>query len=321
MKSMEITFQTLTGTLKHQWKIVLATLVLFALIGVGAGKLYAGTLSADAGGRADELAPVDFSTIAQDANYYYFCGEALQDALNQTIIYVRTLAEEATLTGVQKAALLEYKEALDLFEREHFRPIQKALDRKENQYVPTEHIREVEEYYEQKVSDLQRDIIISGEAAELIKNMQAPAFQTESIAQSYEGLLAAAAMYGSQLREIRLYETILDNLADRKTVLANGRWMESALEEAVAELNPLMADISAAAQEIAQENYLDYLVGYNIDGEMQMTLNHTHRAVSAQENFAVIVIFCTLVGACAGAFFALCREAKAEEKRKLQAEE
>ena len=45
-----------------------------------------------------------------------------------------------------------------------------------------------------------------------------------------------------------------------------------------------------------------------------ITLSHTHRAASMEEAFAVMTLFCALVGICGGAFFTICLEVKRRRK-------
>ena len=66
--------------------------------------------------------------------------------------------------------------------------------------------------------------------------------------------------------------------------------------------------------QIARENHLYIHPGY-VNGEFQLTIDHTHSLASSQEAFAILVIFCCLTGTCLGLFLAVCREAKHGKKK------
>ena len=317
MKSMTITFATFWGALRHQWKCVVVVTLCFALLGCGIGYIYAGSDAVPAAGKADALKPVDFSLVNNDASYYRGCSGLLATGLNNARQYLNTLLGEKTVTPLQKETLNLYLKELTEWETMLYEPVETALAVRDRIYIPVEHLTAQTEYYENLLENARRDLVVAEQAVELVKNMQAPTVQTESITKSYETLLASAAAYGVQIRNVQLYEDILENLADEDTVQTNSKWMASALKKAAGELNGLMADISAIADEIAKENWLEYLAVYDVNEAVTLTINHTHGDVDKTENFVVVVLFATLVGLCAGAFFAVCREAKKEKSNRV----
>ena len=82
------------------------------------------------------------------------------------------------------------------------------------------------------------------------------------------------------------------------------------------QLSRLMEQVSEMADDLAQRMYLNISGTYDDDGVLTVDIVHMHTAVSAQENFQIIWLFCTLSGVCVGAFLALCREAGAFSRRK-----
>lgn len=83
------------------------------------------------------------------------------------------------------------------------------------------------------------------------------------------------------------------------------------LSETAKELNSLIAEINRFAAEIAERNHIDIKIRYAIVTEeyLKTEIGHTYRSSPASEAFAVLTLFCSLVGFCTGAFYAVCREA------------
>ncbi len=242
MKCYEITFRTFYDALRHQWRMYVLIVLLFAALGVASGAIWAQRLSAPAAGEADSIGRVDFSPLSFDPEYYASCYLELQTAKEKTETYIQTLSAESTLTEAQQAQVAEFAAAFDEYVREQFLPLQDVFtNAPAANYTPAEFLIPY--------------IWTTG--------------QTDAAEQSRHtgALIDAAAVAQNQLAE----------------------------------------RLDALAGEIAVENHL--LVRVSAD-PVSVLIYHTHRAVSARENFLVLTLFCTLTGVCAGAYLCLCREAK-----------
>ncbi len=75
-KTYSVTFGTFANALKHEWKGLLAILLLFSLLGIGAGSFYSKRLAAPTAGEAEELPQLSFDELPNDKNYYTTCYAA-----------------------------------------------------------------------------------------------------------------------------------------------------------------------------------------------------------------------------------------------------
>lgn len=322
MKYKEVSFQTLLDALRHHWKAYLLIVALFCLLGVCAGWWYAPKAAVSSGWEVQPLSAVDFSEIEEDETYYANCSAALNAAYTNANQYLSALNADSTITEEQREALDTLRGQLTLLLEEDYQPIKDALSVPERLYLPKA-VREAElESYETKLASARLNLLQAEAAADLIRNMDAPDVGTDEINAAYAALLAQAQKYTQLQRDIPLYEELLRQLREDTDLLdENCREMDRLLNAAASRLDRFLSEMTDTAEEIAAENSLLLSVEYGAEGTdtadtATITLSHTHRAASGEEAFAVMTLFCALVGICGGAFFTVCLELYGRKKQK-----
>lgn len=330
MNIYSITFQTFLNTFRHQWKRVLISVLLFAMLGAAAGVFFQGRGMAEAGGGTQPLEPVDFSKAARTQDYYANCLQLLTDTMYNLNAYFSSL--DANIGADLKKQdvpdspktpetlkALETLEVLDALSREtavlqstRLKPLESALGEAGAIYTPEEYLKGMADRYTRELATLRMDLISAEAATETVRQMDAPDYDG-GYSGSYATLLSLAAQYPTLLRTQAITEQYLDKLTNHMPeILAECHRVEGELEAAAEELNALLDRFIPLADELAREAGLTF-TPTGTSGRVDITVTHAHRASSNQESFAVIVIFFVLVGLCLGVFFAVCREAKAEK--------
>lgn len=316
MKELDITFSTILHAFKHQWKCFFATVLIFSLLGAGAGCLYAGRGAASASGSAEPLQETDFSNLDYNKDYYNACYNSLSLAYQNAVSYLNTVSEEKTLTSEQSQQLMEYSMELQTYNKETLLPIKTTLGLTGKLYIPEEFLQDCVTEYESKLLDIEYSLILSEQAAEIVKSMDAPALDNEDITKTYSSLLSQANNYGYLLKNKTIYGEYLDLLQNHMDqVQADSRKIERMLNTALRKLNKATAEICATVDSIAQEKHLNISMQYDKNGAVTAAIAHTHRAATSQESFLAIFLFCVLTGICGGAFFAVCLEARYESRK------
>lgn len=322
MNYKEISFQTLLKALRNHWKAYLLTVAFFCLLGAGAGWWYAPRAAVSGGWEVQALNAVDFSEIREDDEYYSNCNAALAAVYTNASQYLSTVSYDSTVTAEQQAALTSLRGQLNILKEEDYQPIPTALAAFNKLYLPEAARASEVESYEQKLAAAQLSLIQAEAAADLIRNMDAPDVGTDEINTTYAALLSQAQKYTLLLQQISQYEDRLRQLREDTDILdENCREMDRMLNTAAKHLNSFLEDAAGLVEEIAAENNLIVSVAYGAAGTdtantATVTLTHTHRAASGEEAFAVMTLFCSLVGVCGGAFFTVCLEIKYEKKYK-----
>lgn len=320
MKVYSITFQTVLHALQRQWKRILITVLLFALLGAGGGILFQGRGMAEAGGSAQPLPPVDYAQVPRTRDYYTDCLALLTDTMTNLNSYIASVSTNAAPAAGGEAGM-ERLDALDALERDaavlqsgRLVPLRSALSEAGAVYAPAEYLDSLADRYAQELETLRMDLIAAEAAAETIRQMDSPDYDG-NFTGSYNALLSQALQYGTLLRSQAVTEKYLDRLTNHMPeIRTECRRVERELRTAAEELNALMNRFIPLAGEIAREANLTFTPAVK-DGKTEITVTHSHRASSAGESFAVIFVFCVLVGICFGVFLAVCREAKEETKR------
>ncbi len=286
MKIVEITFQTICDAAKHQIRYFCVTVLLFLLLGVGAGFLYAGQLETTAAGKADGLESVDFSKETYDEEFYKNCSNALQNGCANVKEYLDTVSQEKTLTEAQTELLKEYRNQAAVFDKKICQPLESELNQAGALYVPPGQIHALIEKYE--------------------KLLQKAKLHVEKAESELNSLF--------EMR-VRYYENLLEQLREYPDVIAGeSRQMENSLEDAKKGLNDLTNVVNQSVEKISQENHLNIYVTYGDDGKIQAVVNHTHSASSSEEAFIIILLLCAMVGIGCGLFISVYREGKASAK-------
>lgn len=311
MNYKTINFRLVCGAIKHQLKIILLTILVFALAGAGAGYWYASGTKVEAAGRADALASVDYSLIPYNYNYYRNSLEYLVTCYNNANSYLNTLLQDANPNAEQRARLADSAKRLKEFDGEALMSVQALLRPRDTLFIPPEFQAEAISRYEVSLRNLQLDMIEAEIAKELIETMDSPDVADNNSISTYNSLLSLAAEYGNDKMKEQEYTAILDQLKNHPDqILAQSRQAEEQLLEVAERLNGLTEELCQIADEVASENSVIVSVSYSTNYTAQITLTHTHSAASPEENFTILFLFCILVGICLGLFFAVCREAR-----------
>lgn len=313
MKTYQITAQTIVSAMKRQWKSFLAVVLAFAVLGAAGGWLYAGRGSSEeGGGGAQPLSKVDFQKVAYTQAHYRDCYQALSDSFDTLAPYLDTAFGAVALTEelAERRTALEME--MEIFLQNHLLPLQYTLREAGALYVPEEFLDGLTAQYESQLSAVRMDLLAAEVATETIRQMGSFASQNGDVINNYLGLLSQAQQYGTLLQNQASYEMILDRLRNEtEQIRAGSRQVKQRLDEAVQVLNALLEDASRTADEIGSEAALDIHFQLNQKtGMMEPVVTHTYRASSNLEAAALVTLFCVLLGVCAGAFLAVCREAK-----------
>lgn len=317
MPEYEISFRAIAGAVKHHWKLLLLTLVLFSAVGAGAGYFYADRGSVEAAGAADALESAEILARSDEMDYYSKYYSALELDQKNAQTYLDAFSGLSDLSEEDCAALEDLEKQLSRFSKDELKPILDRLDVVDAIYVPENCIPDLIEKYRNALASTQRELIAAEAAAKLLATMDAPVLEDEGIRSSYGALLNRAYNYTTYLRDQEKYTQMLERLeTDTASILADSRELYQMEVQAGKQLSRLMEQISEMADDLAQRMYLNISGTYDTGGVLTVDIVHTHTAVSAQENFQIIWLFCTLSGVCVGAFLALCREAGAFSRRK-----
>lgn len=318
MNLYSITFQTVLNAFRHQWKRILVTVLLFALLGAAAGFLFQGRGMAEAGGSAQPLPPVDYTQVPRTWDYYTDCLALLTDTMTNLNSYIASVSTNAALAATpdpeRQAALAVLSREAAVLQSARLKPLKSALEEAGAIYAPEEYLDGMADRYTRELASLRMDLVAAREATETIRQMDAPDYDG-GFSGSYNALLSLASRYPTMLRTQAVTEKYLDDLTNRMPeIRTECRRVERELRTAAEELNALMNRFIPLAGEIAREANLTFTPAVK-DGKTEITVTHSHRASSAGESFAVMAAFCVLVGLCLGVFLAVCREAKEETKR------
>lgn len=319
MKYPEITFQTVLRAFRRQWKAFVLSVLLFALLGVGAGFVFSEKAAAPAAGGAAPLEEADFDEITASADYYADCKDYLFERQKDAVNYVQELAADRTITGEQRAVLNEQLLLLQEYKDTVLDALQAAWSVPDALYIPDEFLDSETARYESLAASIRLSLISAEAAVDLLKTMDSPDVGTDDINKAYASLLSSAAQYGPLKVSLTRYEAALSQLEEHTDeIIAQSRWLNGQLNAAKREFNQLQTEVCQVLDSIARENSL-LLAADSTGNDLSVTIAHTHTLATAQEAFAILVIFCTLVGVCGGAFFIVCREAKRGVKETEQA--
>lgn len=310
MNYQEMTFSTMLVALKRHWKAWLLTVMVFVLLGVAAAFLFAGG-DVPAAGHAEPLEAVDKTELEKNRDYYTSLLQTIRSKYSEMEVYVSTLFGDATSTAEQQKVLTDfywkkmakaYKKTLD--------PIQKELSKTENLLVPVEYLDELQEDMEDELSATQRNIQVSLTAVDLLKSMETPRTENESVVKEYAKLMSQAAALGEYQVAAEICQRKLDRLESSAfEVRQASRAVENSLEKALEEQIALLDEMNAFGAGFAEANHVNILLEKNEDDSLKVTLEHTHGADSPRQTAPVLFLFCVLVGVCVGAFLAVCLEA------------
>ena len=311
MKVTEIKIRHVLDAFFHHWKAMALCILSFAILGAVAGFLYAERGAAPAAGSAQQLELLDLEEVERDTGYYQSCRSVLLERYELLKKYISALEGQSGLNQEFAEELEQEREALTDFYQLVYQEIADTLNDIEGVFVPVEFLSEKEAEYEQLLLREQYSLIAEQAAAEMIKEMTPPEMTYESVNKAYLKLLEQAAAYPETKQQIAQYERMLDKIDNEKSVIiAGSKMLERQIEHAADDLNGFTQRVNAMAQEIAQGQYWNVVVEEDAEKGVEIEVKHTHAASSAQESFAIMMVFCLLCGVCVGGFLAICLEAK-----------
>lgn len=317
MNYQEMTFSAMVAALRRHWKAWLLTAAVFALVGCAAALFLTGT-DAAAAGEAEKLEGVDLEELEEDSGYYQAWLQAMQKKYNETETYIASMQADSTATKEQiKALTVFYRKKVAKFQKEQLIPLQKTLAREDVLLVPERFLPQMEEELEESLLENEKGLQISQSAAELLKSMEAPRIDNESVSASYAKLLSQAAALGEYQVGAASCREKLDRLQNNlQEVLTESRDFQRELDAAMQAQNALLKELNQFASEFARENHVNLLQDQDEDGKLKVVLEHTHGADSRSQRAVVLLVFCVLVGICAGAFFAVCMDVRQRKKQR-----
>lgn len=312
MKSTEINFHTIINGIKHGWKAILAGMVLFSILGAICGGLYAKRNAADNAGQAQPLTKLMQGPNMSDFNAFYTFQSELEQLVQNINNYYSVLIDSEFLTEQENEVLQQKMEKLEDIDTELVVSAKTDLNRYGAIYVPEEFLEQQRSLYQDQLADTDSSLLSANEAKETIRMMDAPTMESEDITALYTSLLSQAANYGPLLEKKAELEYCLERMDTQKEEIINQcRELRAKQREAASALNQQVDLIQEMAQAHAQTNHVEFTVSYDNDNVATVTMTHTHRAVTVQETFLIILIFCALSGLCLGACYAICMEAGA----------
>lgn len=311
MKYCELDFKTILLAVKHRWKVIVASTACFAILGGVGGAIYTQQGDTQAQGNAQVLQEMDITQdLTQQTAYSLFQAE-LELVYRNINSYYTALQSAEFLTGDEAQEISVRLEELTRLNTEQIQAARAMMNRYGAIYVPTAFLPELVTDYQAQLDSVESSLIAAKEAAETVRAMGAPTYAEETITKNYSALLSTAANYGSLLQSQAKYQFYLERLINgRDEILDQCQQLRTMQQEAAEALNTQITALNQLAQAHASENHVNFLVAYDANKVATVTMNHTHRATTPQEDFVLILLFCTLTGLCAGAFFALCLECR-----------
>lgn len=340
MKFYEITFETMIQAVRNRWKTVLLTVLGFAVLGAGFG--FAASRAGDivGAGRADTLALLELPAAADDKDYYFDYASSIHALCDDAELYLEKLSEETTLTEEQQALVMSLQEELSVWKEDCLTEIEGLGMNAYRPCVPEAFVSQEKDLCEAKLLDFGAKRDAAQMAADLLESMESAALAQTGAEDAYEELVKTAAALPEYQRVADIFEARLEWLDAPDEMFANARRLDELLADGADSLNALVGKVNAAAQAIAEESHLIIHMhvghadrGYselepNVASEekeeskkpgeeekvpLKIGIEHSFGISYAKDAFLVIALFCTLVGLCAGAFWALCKECRASK--------
>lgn len=309
MKYCELDFKTILMAVKHRWKVIVASTACFAILGGAGGAIYTQRGDTQAQGNAQVLQEMDTTQdLTQQTAYSLFQAE-LELVYRNINSYYTALQSSEFLTEEEAQKITVQLEELTRLNTEQIQDARARMNRYGAIYVPTAFLSELITDYQAQLDSVESSLIAAKEATETVRAMGAPTYAEETITQNYSALLSTAANYGPLLQSQAKYQFYLERLTnERDEVMEQCQQLRTIQREAAESLNAQVTALNQLAQAHASENHVNFLVTYDADEVATITMNHTHGATTAQEDFLLIILFCTMIGLCAGGYYAVSME-------------
>lgn len=310
MKEYNVGLSQIWKAFRSQIRFLIVYVLSFLLLGVGAGFYYDTRLAASEGGSADIISNVNFSSLNMDQNYYTSCKTQLELSYNETRYYLSTLSSIAS-DEEEKMAVTCLQDKLEDLYNEDLLPIKDDFENALSIYIPDSARYDAITYYEQMLENTEYSIIKSKAAADLIKNGQIPAIQTDAITKTYEDILILAASYGEDKMNLAIYREILDRLQnDYDNIKLQSDRINTQLIAVSDKLNGIIDESNNMATTLAINNACQIVIedkGRNMDNNIEISVLHTHHKLPAGEVKQIFIIFFGMFGLCSGMFIAICK--------------
>ncbi|MEY8261595.1 hypothetical protein AALA80_14760 [Oscillospiraceae bacterium 50-60] len=311
MRVFNITFHTINGAFRHQWKTILLFFLSFSILGAGAGWFYQNRLAAEANGSADALPVITFSEEA----YQNLTNrlEILSKSCDYTKDYLNVFM---SLPDWEKENIVKQNEIFEKEVLDNFALLQETIAELPV-YISKEGIDQRTSELEKSLSDYRDSLVCAEEAAQLVGKVTAIANADKRSQGVYYDLLKQASSIGNLKVKIADYERKLEQIQEQPDILIRkSREIDREIDAFLENLNEINKTISDTANDIAENANLLITIETDEDGVVTSSLTHGHRDSSAEENFQILFIFFMLTGLCVGVFFSVYREAVVEEKKK-----
>lgn len=309
MKYCEVDFRSILAAWKHRWKGIIVSTICFAVVGALCGGLYAQKGTVAAQGSAQPLEAMEGVPDLSVKDAYSLFQNNLEQTYQNVNSYYTVLSGSEFLTDEEQEFIDDAQKELDSLYEEQIAPARELMNRYGAIYVPAAFLAEQTDSYEAQLAQVESNLISAKEAAETIRQMGAPALETDAISNTYASLLSQAANYGSLLQSEARIQFYLERLTtQQEEILEECRELLALQKEIAESLNGQITALNTLADQHAAAHHLNFLVSYDENHVATVTLNHTHGTVAAQDNFLLVFLLCTLTGLCVGLYFTVCRE-------------
>lgn len=309
MQYCEINFQTILLAIKHHWKLIIASTVCFAILGGIGGVIYIQRGNTPAQGSAQALEPVKESPDLTEEKAYSDFQSELELAYKNINSYYSAFQTSEFLTEDEQKEISAALEELGQLHTSLIQTSRAQMGRYGAIYVPTAFLPKLTSDYEAQLANIESSLIAVNEAVATVRSMGAPTFEQETITNTYASLLSQAADYGALLQSQAKIQFILERLTtEQDEIIRQCQQLRTMQQEAASALNEQITTLNSLVSRHAADNHLNFLVTYDVNREATITLNHTHRAATVQEDFVLVFLFCTMTGLCVGGYYAVCLE-------------
>lgn len=333
MRHFDISYGTIISAVRNKWKSVLLTVFCFSFLGLVVGFLGHKHGDIQGSGSAEALKLISVDSIPYDANYYIERTSSVRALYDDLGMYLDAIYENHTLTERQLTHVKSLRDELKTIGKTYLDDIV-ALGHNESQpCIPVEFLQEEIQRCEVLYATYKSDLESAQAAKDLLDIINEDSLDGKDSETAYQTLLQTAATLPEYMRVSEIFDTRLEWLNSPDEISKNNQKLSILLDDAVRALNELAGKSNSAAMQIAEDNHIHIKLHYTgadrgyyslipVLGEqipakapLEVGIAHSFTVSRAEDFFVVTVLFCTLVGICVGAFFAVCREATGKKSQ------
>ena len=332
MRFIDVDFRTICSAICSRWKRVVCFTLAFAILGVCSGAVAARKGDIVGTGSADSIDQIDFFEFEYDKDYYLKCADLLLSSYKDSLGYVTQLKKDKLISDEQKETLEELEMELNGFAKKYLAPIEKLTFDNVVACCPKEFIEDEIKECEELLEKTEAEFTVAKIANEQIKEIDSKLLKDKETIAAYQKMVVSAEKYAELMQTVERYEKRLDLLKNEpERIEKNVQLLEKALKSGKEQLNLIIETLDYIVGRIAEENHLNikiitYSQSYlkkmaNDESEtvtekevFEIGVGHTFGVSLARDAFIVLIVFCTLVGICTGAYSAICREGAKENK-------